>query len=173
MVDHPSNCQHCQPSILNFLQLQLDHILGTIFLPISHGIKSQISRNTCWVLEHGLHGNLPLVRTPLLDTGKEDNLHHRAHTDGTGGQVGIIDVETGEHGEVDKFANDEAGGGKHGHAAVLDFGLLEPLDVPEVGEAKGVETYGANETVGLGGVGEEGNRFGHFGIEGGGGGLER
>ena len=74
-----------------------------------------------------------------------------------------------EHGKVDKFADNEASGGKHGHTAVFDFGLLEELDVPKVGEAKGVETHGANEAVRLGGVGEEGHRFGHFGIEGGGG----
>ena len=77
------------------------------------------------------------------------------------------------HGEVDEFGGDESNGGKHGDAAVLDFGFLEPLDVPFVGEAEGVEAYGSDETVGVGGVGEEGEGFGHFGVEGGGGLKER
>jgi len=33
-----------------------------------------------------------------------------------------------------------ADGGKHAHAAVLDLGLLHPLDVEVLGKAHGVET---------------------------------
>lgn len=52
---------------------------------------------------------------------------------------------------------------------MLDFGFLEPLDVEVFGEADGVESYGADEAVGFGGVEEEGDGFGHLGVEGGGG----
>lgn len=56
------------------------------------------------------------------------------------------------HGEVDKLTSDETGRGEHGNASVLDFGLLEPLDVEGVGEAEGVESVGTDESVGVGGV---------------------
>ena len=62
----------------------------------------------------------------------------------------------------------ESGSGKHGNTSVLDFGFLEPLDVEVVGETEGVEAYGTDKAVGFGGVEEEGNSFGHFGVEGGG-----
>lgn len=72
------------------------------------------------------------------------------------------------HGEVDELLYHETGGGKHGNTTVLDFRFLEPLHVKVVGEADGVEAYGADKTIGFGGVGEEGNSFGEFGVEGGG-----
>lgn len=72
------------------------------------------------------------------------------------------------HGEVDELLYHESGGGKHGNTAVLDFGLLEPLDVEVFGEADGVESYGTDEAVGFGGVEEEWDGFGHFSVEGGG-----
>jgi len=73
------------------------------------------------------------------------------------------------HWEVDELLYHESGSGKHGHTAVLDFGFLEPLHVEVAREVEGVEAYGADEAVSSGGVEEEGHRFGHFGVEGGGG----
>ena len=77
-------------------------------------------------------------------------------------------MQGGEHGEGSKLCYSESNSGKHGNTSVLDFCFLEPLDVEGIGEAEGVESYGADESVGVGGVEEEGHGFGHFSVEGGG-----
>lgn len=72
------------------------------------------------------------------------------------------------HGEVDELGGHESGGGEHGDASVLEFGFDEPLGVEVVGESEGVEADASDGSVEVGGVGEEGHGFGHFGVEGGG-----
>mmetsp|Transcript_10993 Transcript_10993/g.19740 ORF Transcript_10993/g.19740 Transcript_10993/m.19740 type:complete len:276 (-) Transcript_10993:62-889(-) len=169
VVNHTSNGKHCQPSILNLLQLEPVHLfLGLTVQPLRG--PSQISRHAIGILEHVSHGDLSFVRPPFLGTGEGDDLHHAAHANGGRDGVRVVALQIGEHGQSDELRSDESDRGKHGHASVLDLGFLEPLDVPHVGPAEGIEAHGSDEAVRVLGVGEEGERFRHLGVEGRGGG---
>mmetsp|Transcript_22205 Transcript_22205/g.40788 ORF Transcript_22205/g.40788 Transcript_22205/m.40788 type:complete len:207 (+) Transcript_22205:295-915(+) len=167
VVNHTPNSEHGQPSILELLQLQLVNILLTLVLQTVLG-KTNISRNTVLVRKHGIHSNLSLIRPPFLRTRKHNYLHHGTHPNSTGHHVRVLLLNTRKHWKRDELSGDETDRGEHGDAAVFDLGLLEPLDVPHVGQAQGVEAHGADEAVGFGLVDEEGDGFGHFlGVEGG------
>lgn len=171
MMNHSPNSKHGQPSILNLLQLHTVHLSLTLVLAHAHGVKSKIARGTIGILtsKHVFHGDLSFVGPPLFYAGGTNNLEHGTDADHRGGHIGVIDVHIGVHWEVDELTGHESGGGEHGHAAVLDFGFLEPFDVEVSGEVEGVEFGGADEADGGGGLDEEGHGFGHFGGEGRGG----
>ena len=171
MMNHSPNCQHGQPSILNLLQLHSIDLTLALILNHAHRIKPEITRSPIGILprKHILHGNLALVGPPLLHSRGANNLKHGTDSHGARGQVRVVHVHIGVHREVDELTGNESGGGKHGHAAVLDFGLLQPVHVEVAREVEGVEFSGAHEAHCGGGLGEEGEGFGHFGREGRGG----
>jgi len=179
VMDHPSDGQHGQPPVLEFLQLQLVHLFLALALEPFKG-EPQISRLPVRILEHGVRRDPPLIRPPLLEAGESDDLHHAAHPDGGGRHVTVVHLQVAEHGQREVFGSNETHGGKHGHAAMLDLGLLQPLEVgvraaPHFGEAEGIKTHAADEAISAGGVAEEGEGLGHLNgvrAEGGGGLVE-
>mmetsp|Transcript_11225 Transcript_11225/g.27596 ORF Transcript_11225/g.27596 Transcript_11225/m.27596 type:complete len:268 (-) Transcript_11225:46-849(-) len=165
MVDHAANGQHGKSSVLDLLKLQLIHLVLALALEAILG-ESQVSRDPIGILEHVLHRDLAVIGTPFLGSGDGDYLHHGGNSHGRRGHVGIVDVDGLEHWEANELTGDETDGCEHGHATVLDFGLLEPLGIPHVGPSQRIEAYGSDEAVGFGRVDQKGETFGHFSIEG-------
>lgn len=62
--------------------------------------------------------------------------------------------------------HDKANHSQHRGSAVLDFGFSQVLNVEIIGETKGIEFGVSNVPIQVLGFGQEGNGFGHFGIEG-------
>ncbi len=100
-------------------------------------------------------GELARVAENLNETKSEENLPESASRNREEGLGGQLVVEAGER-QVGLLLNDEAEGGKHGNAAVLQLGLAQPLDVEIVGEAKRVKANIAGQgSIQPGRAGEE------------------
>ena len=130
-VDHAAHAAHGQTTVLNLLQSKLVSHLEP------HWVESELTGNRI-SSEHIRIANLPLVQHQLDHATEQEDLPQRAGGDLVerlrGDGVGIGGV-----GQVHEFLREHAEEGQHAHAAVLDLGLLQPLDVDEVGQRERVE----------------------------------
>jgi hypothetical protein len=163
VVDHTTDGQHSQTSILDFLQLHLSHLVLTLILCQSQRVESKVSWLTLGVSEHGLHGDISLVCPEFQDTHPDDDLQHGGSSNDIGGKVSVINVLVAW--KSPPLLQDESEGSKHGRASMLDFGLTEPLDVEVVRETKGVEANISDISLQVLGFHDEGKRFRHISIE--------
>ena len=164
VVDHAADGKHCKTAVLELTKGHAVLLLLGLANGQAHGVKAKVTGDTVGVGEHGLHGDVALVGPELHNATPEDDLEHGGGTDDGGGEVGVIDV--GVSGDGDVLLLPEAEAGEHGGTGVLDLGLAEPLHVEVVGEAEGVEADITNVSLGVLGLGEEGDGLGH-GVHGG------
>mmetsp|Transcript_5675 Transcript_5675/g.16439 ORF Transcript_5675/g.16439 Transcript_5675/m.16439 type:complete len:228 (+) Transcript_5675:141-824(+) len=163
VVDHTTDGQHSQTSVLDFLQLHFSHLFLALSLRQAHGVESKVSGNSVRVVEHGLHGHISLVRPEFKNTHPENNLEHGRDSDDRRSHVGVINMLVSRDGP--ELLHDESKGSKHGRPSVLDFGLTKPLHVEVLREIKGVETDITDVSLQVLGVGAEGKRLGHLSVE--------
>mmetsp|Transcript_1919 Transcript_1919/g.4587 ORF Transcript_1919/g.4587 Transcript_1919/m.4587 type:complete len:285 (+) Transcript_1919:212-1066(+) len=166
VVDHATDCQHRQASVLEFLQFHVVHLVLGLSDGQSHGVESEVSGFAVGVREHGFHGDVSLVGPEFQDTHPEDDLEHGRGTNNRGGHVGVVDVFVSGDGEV--LLHRESNGGKHGGASVLDLGFPQPLHVHVFGKVEGIETDITDVSLEVFGSHEEGKGLGHLRVEGGG-----
>jgi len=159
VVDHAADGEHGEATVLELLQLPELQLLLGLSDGQPHGVKANVSGNAVGVLKHGLHGDVALVGPELHDSSPEDDLAHGGGADDGGGEVRVVDG--GEAGEGPPLLHDEADGGEHGHAAVLDLGLAEPLHVEVVGEAQGIEAGIPDPALEVLGLSKVGDGLGH------------
>jgi len=68
MMDHSSDGQHGQPSILEFLQGHGILFILALANGESHGIEAEVPWDSGFILEHGEHGNVSLVGPEFKDS---------------------------------------------------------------------------------------------------------
>mmetsp|Transcript_15045 Transcript_15045/g.25078 ORF Transcript_15045/g.25078 Transcript_15045/m.25078 type:complete len:307 (+) Transcript_15045:63-983(+) len=164
VVDHAADGQHGEAAILELSKGHAVLLLLGLADGQAHGVEPDVAGDAVGIGEHGLHGDVALVGPELHDAAPEDDLEHGGRADDGGGEVGVVDVGVARDG--DKLLLPKTEAGEHGGAGVLDLGLAEPLHVEVVGEAEGVEADVADVSLGVLGLGEEGDGLGH-GVDGG------
>ena len=176
IVEHPgTDGYHCGTAVLQLLELDL---LGHVKV---EGVPSQITGETTG-LESGsdatlVHGPLAILVGELIQLNESDGGEHLGQTSGGdvlhglerghGGQIGKLDslanTQIFVRGNVvespAEFVEEEAGGGNHGTAAVLELGGTEegagvfrsPLAGEEIPLVLTEEADGREVADGLGG----------------------
>ncbi len=151
--DHTADGNHCQTTVLELLELHLLLLLGVAGVE-AEGVEGEVTGTAVVALGHAGVGG----EGHGLDEGDpEEDLLHGVRE----GVVGVDDLGDGLEAELlagnaDELRDDEADGGEHGGAAVLELGLAEPRQPlwGALGETAGVEVDGgpgaAGEWHGLG-----------------------
>mmetsp|Transcript_22342 Transcript_22342/g.47075 ORF Transcript_22342/g.47075 Transcript_22342/m.47075 type:complete len:217 (+) Transcript_22342:379-1029(+) len=140
-VDHASNGNHGQTSILQLLQLHL-LLLGGISGVQSQRIKSKITGSAIEGIQiiHGSNAH---------GLGQSDPKQNLFHTGIQQGIVGVQHVGNGLErellaGDANEFGHHESDGGEHGLTSVLQLRLAEPVEPlgGALGESHGIEVLG-------------------------------
>mmetsp|Transcript_13401 Transcript_13401/g.37052 ORF Transcript_13401/g.37052 Transcript_13401/m.37052 type:complete len:252 (-) Transcript_13401:132-887(-) len=167
VVDHATDGEHGQSSVLDLLQLHLGHLLVGLANGQTHWVEPEVAWLPCWILEHGLHGDVALVGPEFQNTHPQDDLEHGGGTDDGWREVGVVDVGVSWDGHP--LLRDESEACEHGGASVLDLGLAQPLHVEVVGETERVEADIADVSLEVLWVHDEWKGLGHLSVELGGG----
>ena len=147
--DHTTDGDHGQTAVLELLELHLLLLLGVAGVE-AEGVEGVVTGAAVVALGHtGVGGE-----GHGLDEGDpEEDLLHGVRE----GIVGVDDLGDGLEaellaGDADELRDDEADGGEHGGAAVLELGLAEPGEPlgGALGEAAGVEVDGGPGAAGEG-----------------------
>ena len=147
--DHTADGDHGETAVLELLELHLLLLLGVARVE-AEGVEGVVTGATVVSLGHAGVGG----EGHGLDEGDpEEDLLHGVRE----GIVGVDDLGDGLEaellaGDADELRDDEADGGEHGGAAVLELGLAEPGEPlgGALSEAAGVEVDGGPGTAGEG-----------------------
>ena len=147
--DHTADGDHGETAVLELLELHLLLLLGVAGVE-AKGVEGVVTGAAVVALGHAGVGG----EGHGLDEGDpEEDLLHGVRE----GIVGVDDLGDGFEaellsGDADELRDDEADGGEHGGAAVLELGLAEPGEPlgGALGEAAGVEVDGGPGAAGEG-----------------------
>ena len=139
--DHTADGNHGETAVLELLELHLLLLLGIGGVE-AEGVEGVVAGAAVVALGHAGVGG----EGHGLDEGDpEEDLLHGVRE----GVVGVDDLGDGLEaellaGDADELRDDEADGGEHGGAAVLELGLAEPRKPlgGALGESAGVEVDG-------------------------------
>jgi len=143
LVNKAANSAHGQPAILQFLELEV----GDLLLALSLELRGAVERSgehadlLGGVLVHVRHAHLAVVVDRLHGTNANEDLSHHLGANVEEGVDGVGHVvQTVGRRKVDAVGSHEpANHGKHGHAAVLELSLAQPLDIVNFGEPQRIE----------------------------------
>ena len=147
--DHTADGNHGETAVLELLDLHRLLLLGVGGVE-AEGVEGVVAGAAVVALGHAGVGG----EGHGLDEGDpEEDLLHGVRE----GVVGVDDLGDGLEaellaGDADELRDDEADGGEHGGAAVLELGLAEPGKPlgGALGEAAGVEINGSPRSAGEG-----------------------
>mmetsp|Transcript_13365 Transcript_13365/g.38488 ORF Transcript_13365/g.38488 Transcript_13365/m.38488 type:complete len:215 (-) Transcript_13365:42-686(-) len=122
--DHATDGNHGKSSVLQFHQLK-SLLRGLVFRVEAQRVEAEVA----WLAVVVVHVGQCWECACLQEGDPCKDLDHGVRE----GVVGVNDIGDGREGELlawdaEEFWDDEADGGQHGGASVLEFGLTEPWD---------------------------------------------